>query len=67
MVLFSISMMFPIAAVGTTIMLYWMSGELSGNPTKPDIFRNYIQNYMIAKTGLSLFCALLSFLVIDDK
>lgn len=66
MAYFSIAMMFPIAALGSTIMLFWMRGGFSGKDTATDAFKNYIFFYMVAKTGLSFLCAILTFFVMDD-
>jgi hypothetical protein len=67
MAYFSISMMFPISALGSTVLLYWMTGGFSGVVPKSDVFKNYIFYYMVAKTGLAFVCALLSFMTIDDS
>jgi len=50
MVYFSISMMFPIAAFASTILLFWMGGGFAGVSPKSDKFKNYIFYYMVAKT-----------------
>lgn len=66
MAYFSIAMMFPISALGTTVLLYWMKGGFSGVTPKTDQFKTYILYYMIAKTSLAFLCAILSFIFLDD-
>lgn len=67
MAYFSIAMMFPIAALGSTVLMFWMSGGWAVAPPKADIFKGYIFYYMVAKTGLALFCAVLTFITMDDS
>lgn len=67
MVYFSIALMFPIAAQGSTIILFWMKGGFTDTETKLDVFKKYIFYYMVVKTCLSFLCALLSFFNIDDS
>ena len=67
MAYFSIAMMFPIAALGSTILLFWMSGGWGNIALKPEVFKNYIFYYMVAKAGLAAFCTLLVLLTMDDS
>jgi hypothetical protein len=67
MVYFSIAMMIPIAALGSTILLHWLSGGYSKSIIPPDTFKRYILYYMITKTALSFVCAIMSFLSLDDN
>ena len=67
MAYFSISMMFPISALGSTILLYWMSGGLQEKPFSNETFKQYVLFYMVAKASFAAVCMLLIFFTIDDK